>query len=106
MAESKKLQAAIAAFLTLCFLFIARAVAVGVHHIRISDAIYMYQLDCMDKDQQPLVWQADKESYGDTFRRWWDWSDHNILDKYADMRIRPYIGKADSTDFMDQYFGG
>lgn len=93
MVESKKTQAAILAFLIVCALFIARAVVVGAYHIRMADAIYVYQLDCRRNDQQPLVRQADKESFSDTYRRWWDWSDHHILDKYADIRVRPYLGE-------------
>ena len=93
MFNSKKVQAAIIVFLFVCILFAARAVVVGAYQIRMSDAIYVYQLDCMRHDQQPLVWQADKESFSDTYRRWWDWSDHHILDKYADMRVRPYLGE-------------
>ena len=93
MVESKKTQAAVIVFLLICTLFVLRALAVGVHHFRMTDAIYVYQLDCMRHDQQILVWQSDKESFEDTFRRWWDWSDHHILDKYADMRIRPYLGE-------------
>lgn len=93
MFNSKKVQAAVIVFFIIGFLFIARAVVVGAYHIRMADAIYVYQLDCMRHDQQILVWQADKESFEDTFRRWWDWSDHHILDKYADMRVRPYLGE-------------
>lgn len=93
MAENKKALALVAALLIVGVLFIARAITVGVYHIRMADAIYVYQLDCMRHGQEPLVWQSDKESFEDTYRRWWDWSDHHILDKYADMRVRPYLGE-------------
>lgn len=93
MVESKKTQAAIAALLIIGVLFIARAITVGVYHIRMADAIYVYQLDCRRTDRDAEVWQEDKESYEDTYRRWWDWSDHRILpeDKYR--LVRPYIGE-------------
>lgn len=93
MFNSKKVQAAVIAFFFICFLFIARAITVGVCHIRMSDAIYVYQLDCRRHNQTPLVFQSDKETFEDTYRRWWDWSDHHILDKYADIRVRPYLGE-------------
>lgn len=93
MFNSKKVQAAVIVFFVICLLFIARAITVGVYHLRMCDAIYVYQLDCRRHGQEPLVWQSDKESFEDTYRRWWDWSDHHILDKYADMRVRPYLGE-------------
>ena len=93
MVGTKKGQAAVVVFLLICALFVLRAVVVGVYQIRMADAIYVYQLDCRRHGQQPLVWQSDKESYSDTYRRWWDWSDHHILDKYADMKVRPYLGE-------------
>ena len=93
MRESKKTQALILAIRVVCALFLLRAVVVGVYHIRMTEAIYVYQLDCWRTDRDAEVWQADKESFEDTYRRWWDWSDHHILDQYADMRIRPYLGE-------------
>ena len=93
MVESKKTQAAIAVLLIVCALFVLRAVVVGCYHLALCDAIYVYQLDCRATGRDADIRQEDKESYEDTYRRWWDWSDHNILpeDKYR--RIRPYIGE-------------
>ena len=93
MAENKKALALVAALLIVGVLFIARAIVVGVYHIRMADAIYVYHLDCMAHGKDAEVWWTDKESFEDTFRRWWDWSDHHILPEEKDRLIRPYIGE-------------
>ena len=106
MRESKKTQAAILALLIVCALFILRAVAVGAYQIRMSDAIYVYQLDCMRRDLHPLVWQEDKESFEDTYRRWWDWSDHHILQEDKYKIIKPYIQRESWTVAAGKYLEG
>lgn len=93
MDESKKTQAAILAVLVVFALFILRAVVVGCYHWSLCDAIYVYQLDCRTLGKDAEVWQEDKESFSDTYRRWWDWSDHHILSEEKDRLIRPYIGE-------------
>ena len=106
MFNNKKVQAAVIVFLTLCALTILRVAVVGAHHIDLSDAIYVYHVQCIENRITPTVDYSDKEALTDTLLRWWDWSNRKILDPYQYKIIYPYIGKADSSEFLDQYFGG
>lgn len=93
MIGTKKGQAAILVLAIVFALFILRAIVVGAYQIALCDAIYLYQVDCMAEGREIDIWQADKESYEDTFRRWWDWSDHNIMEKDKYRKVKPYIGE-------------
>lgn len=106
MFNNKKVQAAVIVFLTLCALTILRVAVVGAHHMALSDAIYVYRMQCHTNQLTPAVDFDDKEDFNDTLFRWWDWSNRNILDKYQYKIIYPYIGQADSSEFLGQYFGG
>ena len=93
MVESKKTQAVILIMLILCGLAMLRSVVAGVNQMIVSDAIYVYQMDCIRDDKSPVINHSDKESFTDTYLRLWDWGHKRILDEYDYYVIEPYIGE-------------
>lgn len=77
----------------LTFLTLGRAVTVGINHLKISDAIYAYQMDCIHNHEDWFVTYRDSESFTDSYLRVWDWSHKRILSDADYRTIKPYIGK-------------
>lgn len=62
-------------------------------HIKITDAIGRYRLNCINRGRLCLVDFDDMESYDDTFARWWGWGYTRILPPHLYAIIEPYIRK-------------
>lgn len=82
----------VAAIITLVVLVSAKNYVTFHHQLRLTHAIYGYQIECHREHRECFITQASKESYTDTFLRWWDWTDRNILPYDDYMRVLPYIG--------------
>ena len=93
MVESKKTQFIAAAVLILGLLIMAKAVSAGVNQMIVSDAIFAYQMDCIEEHRSFYVTYDNKESFTETMNRWWDWGYTRILDKYSYPYVEPYIGR-------------
>lgn len=59
--------------------------------MKILDAIYDYNIDCIKGNKVSMVNFADIESYKSTYFRLWDWGYENILPKEKYEIIKPYI---------------
>lgn len=78
--------------ISLVVLVIAKNYVTFHHQLRVTHAIYGYQMDCIKSHRDCFVKQKDKESYTETFLRLWDWGDRNILDYEDYVLVRRYIG--------------
>lgn len=59
--------------------------------LRIADAIYLYAMDQIHKDEPIEVYYDDIEPYDNTFHRWWDWGYKRILPADKFEIIKPYL---------------
>lgn len=59
--------------------------------VKINEAIYVYQIDCIKNGVPSIVDYGDKEDYDKTFWRFWDWGYTRILPKDKFEIIKPYI---------------
>ena len=59
--------------------------------MKILDAIYAYNIDCIKGNKVSMVNFEDIESYKSTYFRLWDWGYKNILPKEKYEIIKPYI---------------
>ena len=90
--EQRIVKVAIAVILALSVFVTARNIATYNNQMRITHAIFGYQLNCIRTGQEYVTVQKDKESYTDTFLRLWDWGDKRILPYEDYVRVKPYIG--------------
>lgn len=64
------------------------------NRMRILDAIYDYDINCIreDRGSDYIEWNH-MESYDDTFSRFWDWGYKHILPEEDFKKIEKYIKK-------------
>lgn len=105
MAESKRTFRTILSFWIVLALLIGKIVVTGVNHMSIVDAIYIYQMDCIEDGREYTVDYDAREDFSDTLFRWWDWSHKRIMTEDDYMLIKPYIGQDLDEFLMRQYFG-
>ena len=58
---------------------------------KILNAIFIYELDCSDKNCEPLVTPDDMESYDKTLFRLWDWEYKHIIPKDKFEIIKKFV---------------
>lgn len=60
-------------------------------HNAILNAISIYRHSCIDKNEKPIVWYDDMESYNLTMLKFWDWGYKHILPPEKYEIIKPFI---------------
>lgn len=59
--------------------------------LKINEAIYVYQIDCIKNGTSSIVDYDDLEDYDKTLWRLWDWGYTRMLPKDKFEIIKPYI---------------
>ena len=99
MVESKRTFRTILSFWVVLALLIGKIVVTGVNHMAVVDAIYVYHMECIREDREVVVDYDDREDFGETLWRLWDWSHKRIMTEDDYILIKPYIGQ-DLDEFV------
>ena len=73
-------------------LFIGRVFAAFENQTEITDAIFVYQMECIRAHEPYEVTYDDAEDMDKTIWRLWDWGHKRILPREKYIKVAPYIG--------------
>lgn len=92
MLKTERILKAFVVVILLGVLFMGRLFVVFVNHTNITDAIFVYQMECIRAHEPYDVTYDDAEDINRTLWRLWDFGRKRILPREKYAKIQKYIG--------------